>query len=58
MSHLLDKSFLHVGAAGPVPAISYKIKHLLLQDPQRVPDLFLGVENILASDSGDGCTTL
>lgn len=58
MSHLLDKSFLHVEASGPVPALIYKIKHLLSYDSQWYKDLFLGDENILSLDSGDGYTTL
>ena len=42
MSHLLGKSFLHVEASGPVPAMTYRIKHLLSYDLQWVHGCVLG----------------
>lgn len=39
---LRDRSSLHVEASGPVPALTYKIKHLLSYDPQWVQGFVLG----------------
>lgn len=56
MSHLLDKSFLYLEGSGPVLTIIYKSKNSLSQY-QRVQELFLGDDSVLALRCEGDCTT-